>query len=662
MNAYVLDVEAIRAYEDYLVSRGASLEALMELAGTELALRLHRDYRNSSYLFLLGPGNNGGDGWICADELAKRGAEVRIVCAQTPEEISNEYIRERAKSVVKLGLPIFYNPSLEELDELYASSSVVVDALFGIGFHGDSLPEPYAQWVELLNSFRSESCYPELVCVDVPSGMNPQSGALCKGAVQHADKTITMFAAKPGFIGSPQAEHLGEVQIAKLGINHFPQDCLDELKALSRLEVLDENAVSELIQLPFISSYGDKYARGTLLVVAGSSLYPGAALLCAQAAERTSAGYVILAVPQSIAGILQAQLPTIPIIALPCDKQGNFAPEAVVQLRGLCKAADAVVAGPGMGSSEGSQALVRCLLDSNLPLVLDADALTCLTKLVQASLIDSPHILRREAPLLLSPHAGELKKLCAEKGFFGPYERMDRGARLAQAVGSHNFMLLSKGAFSFIFGSECSLLAPSKPNPQLSKAGMGDVLSGVLGSFMATNFARNEFNEEYHSLHERLSLLEIIVTAVSMQNLACSKVFTSSFGAQALTIGSNAQDLIALLPGLYEEIWLRKKTSGERRYYMLLSSQGRFDRLNLGFFDDLAWESEFALALYDEGLVASDDLIDDELEPELELDDVDELDDFEELESLRNLAAFDLKEQENNSRIPTSKDKDRQED
>lgn len=536
---YILDAQSIREYENYLINKGANLELLMELAGTEVAVQAHRHFAASAYLVLAGPGNNGGDAWICADELAKKGAEVRIVCAQTPEEISNEFIRERAKAAVKLGLPVFVNPSPEEFDELYQLSDAVVDGIFGIGFHGE-LPEPYCSWCAYLNEQRETTDeFKPIVSIDLPSGMNSATGELAATALRQADLTVTMFAAKPGFIGGKDQASLGKLCVADIGAPNLPEECEEELSQLSLAKILTTEDYFNLVALPQPYSLAHKYTRGTLLIVAGSSMYPGAAILAARAAEQSYAGYIILAVPQSIAPMIQIQLPSVVVLGLSADQAGSFDAEAAAQIRKLVHKVDLVLAGPGMTTRSGSQTIVRELLALDVPLILDADALNCLADLTTRSLLDAPQILRRKKDLIFTPHDGELARLVRADEPLTPVTRLYALRQLIERVGSSNFVILSKGPYSYLAGKDVTMLCPSSPEPLLARAGSGDVLAGFMASMLASiyAYATRVLKVEAHEF----DALPYVYTCQYVHNLAAKSLRQARIGIAGFSVDELAK-------------------------------------------------------------------------------------------------------------------------
>jgi len=204
----------------------------------------------------------------------------------------------------------------------------------------------------------------------------------------------------------------------------------------------------------------NKYSRGRLLVVAGSEQYPGAAILTSLAATRSGAGYVTLAAPKSIVPIAQANLLTAPVVGLPTDDRGGLALRASTDLLELMDRADALVIGPGLGSSAQSAELVRYLVkQSQLPLVLDADGLN-------AFVGHAEKLQRTTVPLILTPHEGELKRL-------GTIE----------ALASERCIVVAKGPATIISNGTEAVRDDTGPS-SLASAGTGDVLAGTIGALL----------------------------------------------------------------------------------------------------------------------------------------------------------------------------------
>ena len=235
----------------------------------------------------------------------------------------------------------------------------------------------------------------------------------------------------------------------------------------------------------------DKFSRGSVLVVGGSSRFVGAPILAARAAARAGAGYVTLAVPAYIVPQVQAHVLEIPVVGLPCDEDGTISKEAVPIVTKLAEKRSAVLAGPGMRVSGGTVAVVSALLASPAPLVLDADALNCIARLTSGKLQDFPEILRRNTPLVLTPHRRELGRLVGkeENPPASLVDQLEDARKIVWSDGGSELVVVAKGTATGCVGVEQAILP--KPGPAaLATAGSGDVLGGIIASKLAQTYGR----------------------------------------------------------------------------------------------------------------------------------------------------------------------------
>ncbi|MGH3003026.1 MAG: NAD(P)H-hydrate dehydratase [Gaiellaceae bacterium] len=393
-----------------------SMEELMERAGTAVAETVLRRFPGRVTV-VCGKGLNGGDGRVCARVLREAGRQVVVV-----------------EGVGDLGGP-----------------DVIVDALLGIGLHGEPR-EDASRMIELINA----SDRP-VVSVDVPSGVDASTGEV-PGAAVRATATVTFGAAKVGLAIAPGRRHAGSVTVAPLGLR--PRD--------------HEHALvpaSALLEVPSKQPDSSKYLAGSVLVVGGSRGLTGAPMLAASAAFRADAGYVAVAVPESTLPIFETTLLEVVKRPLPEDSAGRLLPRSADAILEAAEKADAVAIGPGLGRSEGTVALVKILLAQlELPVVLDADALWELAP------------FSRAAPTVLTPHSGELARLLSSESREIDAHRLDSVRRAASRFGS---VVLLKGADTLVASPREGVLVAGYGTPALATAGSGDVLTGVVAAFLA---------------------------------------------------------------------------------------------------------------------------------------------------------------------------------
>ena len=300
-----------------------------------------------------------------------------------------------------------------------------------------------------------------------------------------ADKTATMIAPKIGLYSADAPQYVGELVCGEL------YDKLDEV-------IDDVDHAAEIVEaadlvgfLEPLPATVNKYSRGSVLVVAGSARYPGAAMMAAKAAARAGAGYVAVAAPDACANLIRMALPSVPVIAIPSDSRGSFGAAARQVVCETAKKYDCVLCGPGMTTASGCMQVVSGLLELDVPLILDADALNCLSRLAIDGIDKTPELYRREAPLILTPHHRELSRLVGDLPVDDLGTAIDAAQRVVWAVGSDNLVVVAKGATTAVVGVERVLMPMSGP-ASLATAGSGDVLAGILAGTVATTHGEVE--------------------------------------------------------------------------------------------------------------------------------------------------------------------------
>lgn len=314
-------------------------------------------------------------------------------------------------------------------------ADVVVDALFGTGFRGRPRPDA-AALIERMNT-----CGAPIVAVDLPSGVDASSGEVA-GAAIDAAATVTMHARKVGLEVAPGRFRRGDVTVADIGLQHVA----------TRHQLVTADVLG---LVPRRRPPDNKYTAGSVLVVGGSRGMTGAAALAARAALRADAGYVAIAAPEESLPVLET------LIVEAVKKPLAAAAEAAGR-------ASALAIGPGLGRGHGD--VVRRLLASELPAVLDADALFELEP------------TERSWPTVLTPHEGELARLLSQESRWVAAHRLEA---VQQAAATFACTVLLKGADSLVCAADGTVLVVSLGPPSLAVAGTGDVLTGVLGSFLA---------------------------------------------------------------------------------------------------------------------------------------------------------------------------------
>ncbi|MBV9944749.1 MAG: NAD(P)H-hydrate dehydratase [Solirubrobacterales bacterium] len=447
------DAREQRALDEWTISerRIPGLE-LMERAGTGLAAVVGALAPEGRVVVVCGKGNNGGDGLVAARVLRSRGRQVDVLLLGSPEELRGE-----ARANVER-LP--GAPPLPFAAEVLAGAGAVIDAILGTGFSGEPR-EPAAGAIAAINATQPASV---VVACDVPSGVDASTGEVAGVAVR-AQGTVTFHAAKPGLWIDPGKTHAGEVSVLDIGIP--PGGPANPQIGLITDRVVDE--------IPRRGRASTKFAAGSVLVCGGSRGLTGAPCLASESAMRAGAGYVTAFVPASLNPIFESRLLEVMTAPLP-DADGSLEPSGVEQVLGRVERADALVLGPGLSRTPGALEFARQLAhEARLPLLLDADGLNA-----HAGSLD--WLAEREAPTVLTPHAGELARLLDTDSASVAARRL---VSAREASSRAQAIVVLKGDDTLVAAPDGRLAVNRGGASALATAGTGDVLSGVIGAFLA---------------------------------------------------------------------------------------------------------------------------------------------------------------------------------
>lgn len=448
---HVLTREEMRAADAAAISmQPGGEQVLMEAAGAALA-DVVRAYAapGARVVCFAGRGNNGGDGALALAALAAtHRCTLRLLHerGELSPSAAKAVDRAQACGVTITSLPDEPSSALSEAD-------VAIEALIGTGGRLP-LSAPIAHAVEALNAFDG----PVIAC-DVPAGIDADSGEAA-GTALHARATLSLGAMKCGLLFEPGRAHAGELWIAEIG---FPMRLLDDHERTYR--ALESTTFATLV--PERSALVDKYRAGNVAVVAGSTEYPGAAVLCARAAARAGAGYVTLFVPEDALASVRAHLVEVVVRPRPADDDALLA---------TLQHASSVVLGPGLGRTPQTESLVRTLCRGlERPCVVDADGVVAL-----AGYTD---LLEGKAAVI-TPHAREFSRLVGTTR-----DRIERDhVAAAAAFGKahpRGPVLLLKGSPSVIALDAARLHLSWVGTSALATAGSGDVLAGAIGALLA---------------------------------------------------------------------------------------------------------------------------------------------------------------------------------
>ncbi len=448
-----------RAEEEF----GVPTALLMENAGRRVAEVVHAMVPSGGRrgVVLAGKGSNGGDGLVAARHLAARGGKVDVLLLAREEEIKGEarrnmiLAREAGVEVMAVN-----SMALAGARERLAGAAVIIDAIFGTGFHGSPMGLA-AQLIEAANAASAP-----VVAVDIPSGVEADSGAI-RGAAITAAATVTMGWPKVGLLLYPGAGRTGRLYVADIG---YPAALMERFRPTTH--VVTPEMVRDV--LPPRPADGHKGTFGRVLICAGSVGFTGAPSLCALGALRAGAGLVALAVSEAIYPIVAGREFEAMPHPLP-DEDGGVGESAWEGLRALAADADVVAAGPGLGRGSGVAALMRRVVtESTIPLVLDADALNVLAGTVEV-------LAKSKTPKILTPHPGEMATLLSSTAAAVQEDRL-RAAR--EAARKFAAVVALKGARTVVAAPDGQAYIVPTGNPGMATGGMGDVLTGVIAALV----------------------------------------------------------------------------------------------------------------------------------------------------------------------------------
>jgi hydroxyethylthiazole kinase-like uncharacterized protein yjeF len=411
-----------------------------------------------------GKGNNGGDAFVAARLLAADGFDVQLYLAARIAEVEGDAAdhlrRLQEEDVVIEELP--HAAQWKELGKTpRAAGDILIDGLLGTGISGT----PRGTIAEAIRTVNSYGQYGIVVAIDAPSGLDTDTGR-AEGACVAADITATMALPKLGLLAPCAVEYVGSVHVTDIGI---PPQFTDPIH--SQLELITDEDVAELLPRRARSSHKGSY--GHLLVLAGGPGTPGAASLTCSAAIRSGVGLVSAFVPELSA---RAILAVAPEVMVHQATDHHITVEALQAWTRSLDDFDAIVLGPGMGTSPETRAVVEYVLaHARGTVVMDADALNVCAE-------DPTLIAKAPCPIVVTPHPGEMGRLLASSG--GKVQS-DRFGAAMQAANLLRATIVLKGAGTIVAEQGRSLSVNLTGNPGMAKGGMGDVLAGLLGGFVA---------------------------------------------------------------------------------------------------------------------------------------------------------------------------------
>jgi hydroxyethylthiazole kinase-like uncharacterized protein yjeF len=433
---------------------------LMENAGLRV-LEVVEEFasRDSRITIICGRGNNGGDGFVVARHLFNRGANVQALLLAEAAGVRGD--AEANFAIARhAGVPIIEAPSPRVLNRAAAEADILVDGILGTGAKG------VVRGPALMAIRATRRCPGRIIAIDIPSGVSGNDGSILGEAVR-ADVTVTFAVPKVGLYTYPGRAYCGDIRIADIGI---PRALLEDERLKTSLTTASDAAA----MLPARDPATHKGDCGRIVILGGSPGLTGAPTLAAQGALRAGAGLVTVGCAAGLNPILEVKLTEAMTHPLPETEAATLGEASVDEALALAESADAVALGPGLGRDPEAQQFAREIARRcRKPLIIDADALFALDLKLNRP---------RGCPTILTPHPGEMARLRGSSVEEVQRDRLGCARSAAKATGA---VVVLKGAGTVIAAPDGEAWLNPSGSSALATGGTGDVLSGVIGAFLA---------------------------------------------------------------------------------------------------------------------------------------------------------------------------------
>lgn len=524
MPFYILNREQIRNYDRIAAEKyGVITTILMENAGRGAAqvVAKYAKTKDDYVVIVCGAGNNGGDGFVVARYLVNRGINVVAFVVLEEEKIKGD-AKYNLEILKKLGVNIRFNSRIDnEVLGIINRSCVIVDALFGTGLNKE-VASPFREWIEAINKSNKP-----VVSLDIPSGVDADSGKILGEGV-NATETVTFGTLKTGLLLFPGAEKVGKkLYVATIGV---PDEAVINNTGYTAI-LIDEHLVIGKIRKRRRDSHKGDY--GHLMVLAGSPGKTGAPLLAGEGAIKVGVGLVTIVTSKETQNLIDPKLREIMSDSFIDSFYSEFGEVNKKKLKQLLEHKSAIALGPGLGIDGSVKDIIEFILqETSLPMVIDADGLNIISKY--------PEIIKnyKGKGLVLTPHPGEMARL---SGMTSKEVQQNRIFVALEQANRFNAVVVLKGAHTLIATPEGKLFITISGNPGMATGGMGDVLTGMIGGFLAQGYP----------------LVDSAVIAVFLHALTGDKL-VKKIGMLSLTPSDILHELGTIL-----KCWEKGEISGE---------------------------------------------------------------------------------------------------
>lgn len=451
--------DAVRAAEQYMIEyNGCTDISLMKRAAEEIYYAIEKELSKAFCVCVLcGKGNNSGDGYELARIIRQKG--IKVCCVRVFGEAPCTYAAEICHDYYLSDGGIVVDEP-EACFKAIATSDVVIDAMFGIGFRGRI--ESDSMLYKMISAVNCSAA--KKIALDVPSGINAYDGSI-GGIAFAADITISVGVLKTGMLSYPAKKYCGVIRLAEIGL----VDVLVSSFEQEHFVVADDEYVREALPLRAEESNKDDF--GKLLCICGSENMPGAAVMAVGSALRGGAGLVTLASEKSVIDVVKIKYPE-PIYS-PVDFDDE---DSVKSLLNNINNYSAVLIGCGFGNSENKKKLTEQIIKTYKGrLIIDADGINVIS--------DNINILEEaEGEVIITPHPGEFSRISG-KSVEEINETRIKSAK--EFSGKYKCITVLKGAGTIISKHGEKTAVNTTGNPGLAKGGSGDVLAGLIAALAA---------------------------------------------------------------------------------------------------------------------------------------------------------------------------------
>lgn len=514
----------IQALEQCAVQQGISLRELMERAGKAVADQAEKSMKmrfgeeqGQSVIILCGKGNNGGDGFVCASHLTKmHRVSVVLLYDESTTTLAQTAFQAMPETIERLSL----ESGQTVIEERLKHADCIIDAVFGFRFRGRISDAPS----EILAYANKQSCL--RISIDIPSGVECDTATM-KGVAFHANETISFHGLKPALISYPGKACCGTVHLATLGV---PASVRDPFMKKQRTALISTDEHEVLRRLPLIDTEAHKGTMGHLLMLCGSYGMAGACILAARAALRSGVGLLTIILDEQIYPIVANAVPEAVYLPMPKSELKGAALDRIYE---RMEKADACMVGSGLGS-DAALLTESVLCRAQIPVLLDADALNAVAK--------RPDMLQRtDAPLVFTPHPGEMSRLTSKTVQEIQANRMAIASETAKQLSG---VLVLKGAGTIIAAPDGRMAVNPSGNAGMATGGSGDALAGIIAAHMA----------------QGISLYDAAVIGAYVHGCA------GDTAAKKLSLRAMLPtDLIEALPEVYHRLEHLQNTDGSMR-------------------------------------------------------------------------------------------------